>query len=183
MISLTDFAHRHFSETFSGTKVLWISPEAFESDVKELAVDLSPGYAPFCMHAFVPNVWCVKPGVARITPENQHLLQSEYVARREEELPVLVRHFPSGSVQTEEAVFLDLILYSADQLAKEGIEIDGDWGIVSINACMDAEEAPMGPTTMLRNALGIEQGGSGVALDREAYLASVEYWSQWATVK
>ena len=34
----------------------------------------------------------------------------------------------------------------------------------------------MTPITMLRNALGVEEGGSGVPLDREAYLRSVAFW-------
>jgi hypothetical protein len=34
----------------------------------------------------------------------------------------------------------------------------------------------MAPITMMRNALGVAEGGSGVALDRDAYLRSVEFW-------
>jgi hypothetical protein len=34
----------------------------------------------------------------------------------------------------------------------------------------------MAPITMMRNALGLEEGGSGVPLDRESYLGSVAYW-------
>jgi hypothetical protein len=41
-------------------------------------------------------------------------------------------------------------------------------------------ETPMAPITMMRNALGVEEGGSGVALDRGAYLRSVEFWSTHA---
>jgi Protein of unknown function (DUF3228) len=37
-------------------------------------------------------------------------------------------------------------------------------------------ETPMQPITMMRNALGKEEGGSGVPLDREKYIASVNYW-------
>jgi hypothetical protein len=43
-------------------------------------------------------------------------------------------------------------------------------------------ETPMQPITMLRNALGREEGGSGVALDRRAYEASVAYWEAHATL-
>jgi hypothetical protein len=38
----------------------------------------------------------------------------------------------------------------------------------------------MAPITMLRNALGVEEGGSGVPLDRAAYLESVEFWNTHA---
>jgi len=41
----------------------------------------------------------------------------------------------------------------------------------------------MKPETMLRNALGVEEGGSGVVLNKEAYLKSVDFWSNNATVK
>ena len=34
--------------------------------------------------------------------------------------------------------------------------------------------------SMLRNALGVEEGGSGVPLDRTAYLESVEFWNHHA---
>lgn len=35
---------------------------------------------------------------------------------------------------------------------------------------------------MMRNALGKEEGGSGVPLQREDYLAAVRYWKDHATV-
>ena len=38
-------------------------------------------------------------------------------------------------------------------------------------------------TQMMRNALGAEEGGSGVALSREAYQASVDFWSIHAPLK
>lgn len=44
-------------------------------------------------------------------------------------------------------------------------------------------ETPMSPITVLRNALGKEEGGSGVPLSREKYLQSVEYWKSHANVK
>jgi hypothetical protein len=39
----------------------------------------------------------------------------------------------------------------------------------------------MAPITMLCDALGIAEGGSGVRLDREAYCRSVAFWDQHAT--
>ena len=41
----------------------------------------------------------------------------------------------------------------------------------------------MSPITMMRNALGIEEGGSGVPLDREKYAESVEFWTNNAMIK
>ena len=40
----------------------------------------------------------------------------------------------------------------------------------------------MDPITMMRNALGPEEGGSGVKLDREKYKQSVDFWSRNAIV-
>ena len=38
------------------------------------------------------------------------------------------------------------------------------------------------PITVLRNALGKAEGGSGVPLDREKYMESVEYWKKHAVI-
>jgi hypothetical protein len=43
-------------------------------------------------------------------------------------------------------------------------------------------ETPMQPITMMRNALGREEGGSGVALSRQAYEAAVDYWQGHAAI-
>ena len=74
------------------------------------------------------------------------------------------------------ANFLNPILYSREQLAKEGSPIDADWGVVGCMYTMDPAETPMAPITMLRNALGVQEGGSGVPIDRDAYRASVAFW-------
>jgi hypothetical protein len=93
------------------------------------------------------------------------------------------------------AKYLDCILYSREQIIKENIamgkavvagadqeEETAPWGIVSIKAQDVNYELPMTPITILRNALGKEQGGSGVELNREAYMMSVNYWKDHATV-
>lgn len=81
---------------------------------------------------------------------------------------------------------LDIILYSREQVAKEhealpaedksGDLPDAPWGIISIKAQDEDCETPMQPITMMRNALGKDEGGSGVTLDKEKYRASVDYW-------
>ena len=40
----------------------------------------------------------------------------------------------------------------------------------------------MTPITMMRNALGKEEGGSGVPLDKAKYMESVAYWQNHAIV-
>jgi hypothetical protein len=190
-ISMTDFVenNRHFGNpNFSGTKISGSSKE-FLTRLDKIISQLNPapvlvdGYAPFCKHLFVENFTGCLAGVVPITSNNRDLLKTEYNARREEELPVLSRFFLAKNVTAPQATFLDIILYSAEHLKTEGIVVKGDWGIVSINAEMAPEESPMPPITMLRNALGKDEGGSGVTLDREAYLKSVEYWKAFATVQ
>lgn len=44
-------------------------------------------------------------------------------------------------------------------------------------------ELPMQPITMMRNALGKDQGGSGVSLDREKYMESVKFWKENVSIK
>jgi hypothetical protein len=104
------------------------------------------------------------------------LLRSKYEARSSNELAVLVRWFEGVEVPVAE--YLIPILYSRDQLAKEGSPINGDWGIVGCLYTSEPEEIPMAPITMMRNALGVEEGGSGVALCRDAYARSVEFWER-----
>ena len=81
---------------------------------------------------------------------------------------------------------LDCILYSREQITKELQDMPGKgdaskipdvpWGIISIKAQEEDYETPMQPITMMRNALGREEGGSGVSLDKKKYDESVEYW-------
>jgi hypothetical protein len=136
----------------------------------------------------------VSQGVHRttiaITAENEGLLRSGYEARSSKELPVLNRWFSKEAIgETGEAAFLDVILYSREQIRKENAAMgsesgsDAPWGIVSIKPQDVAHELPMQPITVMRNALGAEHGGSGVPLDAAAYQASVDFWSKNAPVK
>ena len=67
--------------------------------------------APFCKHVFIPNFAGVKCGYERITPENKHLIQSGYEARKENELAVLIQWFDREAIPVPDATFLDIILY------------------------------------------------------------------------
>jgi hypothetical protein len=110
-----------------------------------------------------------------VTDANRHLLRSGYEARNERELAVLVRWFEG--VEPPVANYLVPILYSCEQLAKEGTAIDADWGVVGCLYTSEPAEIPMAPITMMRNALGVAEGGSGVPLDPAAYRRSVGFWS------
>ena len=142
------------------------------NEVEPLAV--LDGYAPFCKLHVHRNWTSTRCLTVPITDDNRHLLRSDYEARTKDELPVLVRWFEG--LEPPVAEYLIPILYSREQLAKEGTAIEADWGIVGCMYTMAPEETPMAPITMMRNALGVEEGGSGVPLDREVYLRSVEFW-------
>ncbi len=136
------------------------------------------GYAPFCKLHVYRNWTSTRCLTVPITAGNRHLLCSEYEARNSSELPVLVRWFES--VEPPVAGFLIPILYSREQLANEGAPVDADWGVVGCMYTSEPQETPMAPITMMRNALGVREGGSGVAIDQAAYRHSVEYWSTHA---
>ena len=59
----------------------------------------------------------------------------------------------------------------------------GDWGIVSIQGTNEMGPDPIPPITMMRNALGVEQGGSGVDIDVEEYKKSVKFWNNNLIIK
>lgn len=198
-LALDAFAFRQFDDPqYTGSKIpadkqafidavnLWVQ----QQEEPPVLVD---GYAPFCKHIFVPNFTEALLGDLEITAENRHLLKSGYQARNERELPVLGRWFDRAEVNIPKATFLDLILYSREQIREEnkaqGVEGDRlapddswEWGIISIKCQSVDFETPMQPITMLRNALGKEEGGSGVPLDRSKYLESVAYWEHHATI-
>lgn len=136
------------------------------------------GYAPFCkLHVY--RNWTPTPcGYMEINADNAHRLRSGYEARVAGELPVLNRWFEGAQPPTAE--WLIAILYTRAQLVAEGENIEADWGVVGCLATMEPVETPMAPITMMRNALGIAEGGSGVALDPDSYRAAVDFWSRHA---
>lgn len=176
-IELTDFARRRlFPGDGRRTAIQDITPAQFTERLNaEAPVAVLPGYAPFCRLHVHRNWTSTKCSVIAITDDNRHQLRSAYEARSREELPVLVRWFEG--LEPPVANYLVPILYSREQMAKEGTPITADWGIVGCLYTMAPEEIPMVPITMMRNALGVEEGGSGVPLDREAYRRSVAFWS------
>jgi hypothetical protein len=177
-IVLTDFAiGRLFPRQKRGNTIQGCTAEAFERHLNEhLPLKVLDGYADFCKLHVHRNWTSTRCLTIPITPKNRHLLRSGYESRNPSELPVLTRWFEG--VQPPVANYLIPILYSRDQLRKEGEKIAADWGVVGCLYTMDPEEIPMAPITMLRNALGVAEGGSGVPLDRAAYRRSVEFWER-----
>jgi hypothetical protein len=198
MIIVTDFAKRHFDPKFGGTKVN-MDIYKFEELVNHIYniedsvmgdYEFIDGYADFCKLFNIENFCASKVGAMKIDISNYQYLRSGYSSRTKNELPTLSRWFELP-VEAPVAERLMLVLYSREQLFKEaearGEELILDenvtYGIVAILAQDSRYEEPMKPTTMLRNALGKEEGGSGVPLNREEYLRSVEFWKNHATVK
>ena len=130
----------------------------------------------------------------KVNEETEKLIKSKYDARQKNELPVLIRYIPIDSIDKSkipDAKFLDLILYSKEQIVKESIAMkmeeshieylkntDFDYGIISIKPINMDKELPFTPITMMRNALGVSEGGSGIEIDRKKYMDGVEFWSK-----
>ncbi len=100
------------------------------------------------------------------------------------------RWFDKSNVAAPDATFLDVILYSREQITAENLAMneapsdsDAPWGIICVKGQLCDYELPMQPITMMRNALGREEGGSGVPLDREKYSESVAFWSKYCSIK
>ena len=191
---LDEFAMRQWDDPkYGGTQIKGFDKAEFVRRVHEAHADgagLVDGYAPFCKHVFVPNfIPGTKVGSIPITPENEKHLRSGYSARSDAELAVLTRWFPADKVELPEAAFLDVILYSREQIRIENAAMgedsgsDAPWGIVSVKAQDVDSELPMQPITMMRNALGADEGGSGVALDAAKYRESVAYWAGHAPIQ
>jgi hypothetical protein len=179
-IVLTPFARaRLFPRDHRPSAIQDCSAEAFERRLNdELPLKVLDGYAPFCKLHVHSNWTRTRCTATPITEANRHLLRSAYEARSRDELPVLVRWFEG--IDPPVANYLLPILYSREQLAKEGSPIDADWGVVGCLYTAEPEEIPMVPITMLRNALGVAEGGSGVPLDRDAYRRAVAFWESHA---
>ncbi len=179
-IILTDFARtRLFPRTTRRNTIQDITPEQFERHLNAVSpLRVLDGYAPFCKLHVHRNWTSTRCLAVPITEHNRHLLRSGYEARSSDELPVLVRWFEG--VEPPVAEYLIVILYSREQLLKEGTPITADWGVVGCMYTAEPEEMPMAPITMMRNALGVAEGGSGVAVDRAAYQRSVAFWDSHA---
>lgn len=175
-IVLTEFARpRLFPREPRRNTIQNIDAAAFERHLNDHPpLRVLDGYAPFCKLHVHRNWTSTRCLAVPITEANRHLLRSDYEALNDAELPVLVRWFEG--LEPPVANYLIPILYSRAQLAKEGSPIEADWGVVGCMYTMDPEETPMAPITMLRNALGVEEGGSGVPIDRTAYARAVAFW-------
>jgi len=193
MFVVDKFCLKQFNNpNYTGTQIIY-DVQKFEDKINEAypaGVSLVDGYAPFCKHLFIPNFANVYCGYTEISDSNKHLIKSGYEARKENELPVLIQWIDRNDVDAPVATFLDVILYSREQITEENkamgetpIESEVPWGIISVKGQLSNFELPMQPITIMRNALGKEEGGSGVPLDREKYLESIRFWEKHVALK
>lgn len=190
---IDNFGARHFDKDFGGTKILDYSVEEFEiylmSNQNIQKMKLIDSNMDFCKYLIIPNFTSAKPGSMEITMDNYQYLRSGYSSRREGELSVLSRWF-EFPIEVPKAKYLQIVLYSKEQIVKEaksrGDEVSNDltdWNIIAILGQDSGVIEPMLPITMMRNALGTEEGGNGAPLDKKEYGKSVDFWSKMATVK
>jgi len=188
IITLADCANKHWNPAKGGTQITSHGPMEFMKEVNfqlRAGATLVDGYAPFCKHLFLRNWTDALQGVGSIAG-NEHALRSDYEARADDEMEVLVRWLDKALVEQPRAAWLDIVLYSTEQMREENAAVanpEADWAVVTILGTPTPEETPMPPITAWRNALGIEEGGSGVPVNREAYDKSVRYWKVWAIIK
>jgi hypothetical protein len=184
-IQMCDFAKRQYRKDFGGTKV---TPEIVEKliEMSESPVAEFSGYADFCKIVALSNrskdgTYLFESLKCLTVNKKEALkfgatLHTDYESRTTEELPILVE-WVTG-LETPTAEFIHLILYSKEQMNKEEDPVEADWAIVSIGTASTVEVEPMRPITAMRNALGVEEGGSGVSIDREEYSRSSKFWSE-----
>lgn len=72
-------------------------------------------------HLFIPNFAGVKCGYALKKEENKPLIESCYEARKENELAVLIEYISREKLDPPDATYLDIILYSREQIILENI--------------------------------------------------------------
>ena len=203
-IEYDPFVTRQFSNSFSGTKiplnikddVLMNANGAFDYLNKYSTEDylLLDSEWDFCKYLVIPNYFDIKCAVREITLDVYPYIRTDYSQRTPDELAVLTRfvQLPPG-FKLPSANHIVFVLYSKEQLEKEfkpkeeGQEFYFDdnveWGIVSINGTVLPYPDPLVPITIMRNALGINEGGNGEKLNREVYNESVEFWSKHILIK
>jgi len=209
-IAMTNFALRHFPKESdsksAGTKITDITSKEFVENLNRSfnsngdaiegqhpVICVENGYADFCKIAVSNNFTNARTGTLPIDLANYRYLRSGYSSRREGELEVLTRWFDLP-VAPPKAKYLRVVLYSKDQLEKEHVEqeeglfqdafdVNASWGVVAVLGQLEITEEPMSPMTMMRNSLGMKEGGSGKEIDREAYKKAVEFWDTHALVK
>ena len=184
-IEMTEFAKRQYADDYAGPVMTPKIVDEIIDLVESEGIDY-PGYADFNKVVAVKNKQ--DDGSYRYSAfksltvnrewaiANGGIIKTAYEARRPEELPVLVEWVEG--LETPTADWMHVILYNKEQLIKEGDDITADWGLVAVATGNEPEIEPMRPATITRNALGVEEGGSGVPIDHDFYRKSAKFWSE-----
>ncbi|CAG9484109.1 conserved protein, unknown function [Plasmodium vivax] len=193
-VDLDEFCYKQFDSTKKSCSFIPYDKNEFLDKVNELIrqkkIKVVPGYAGFCKHIFVENFTEATVETIEINNKNRDLIKTDYISRRDNELPVLIRWISKKDVKDIiKAKYLDLILYSREQIEKENKETKTVpnrksnclYSIICIKPQNVDYELPMTPITMLRNTL-ISEGGSGINLNRDKYLESVKYWRHHVSI-
>ena len=149
----------------------------------------------FCKYLIIKNdIPEIKSSVIPIDLSIYPFIRTGYNARIPEELPVLSRwvELPYG-FSLPKAQYIVCVLYSREQLESEYNKKEQNepfylpkeiqYGIVSIMGTLLPEADPLVPITIMRNSLGMEEGGNGVKLDKELYMKSTDFWNTHILVK
>lgn len=110
-----------------------------------------------------------------------------YEARREGEKPYK-KSVTYGKKQPAE--YVDIVLYRKDVLEEDETDREhltgADWEIVSVNARMTEEPAPIPPQTMARNQLANTEdgkGGSKADYTGDEFAKSIMFWNSHTLVR
>lgn len=191
-VGISKFLLRQADPDFDKTRI----PQEYFEGIRGIVlsellddVNVQDGYAPFCKVVPIKNLWDVKTSYVSVDDLDNGLIEgtllpADYVSRREGEpampsTPTLVtkQELPSAN-------YLHCILYTREHLEEEGEEVTGaDLDLICVNAEMGMIGAPMTPSTLLRNALGPDFGGSGHVPSVEEYNKSVAFWQSHMFVK
>ena len=171
-----------------------------KEDAKEKPAILLDSDWDFCKYLVFANPATeIKSQVAKIDLTIYPYIRSGYSSRTPEELPILSRwaELPPGFSQPA-AKYVVCVLYTREQLLAEHdkkilpegeerqpfyLPEDVKYGIVAIMGTITPEADPMIPVTMMRNSLGMEEGGNGAKLNKDAYKKSVQFWETHIMIK
>lgn len=195
-IEFDPFIDRQFKSDFSGTKLHKIDRNDLLDiiNIKYSDSKLIDSDNDFCKYLIFKNHYNeIKCATMPITLDMYPFIRSDYFARTPEELPVLTRfvQLPPNMPQPI-ANYIVCILYSKEQLEKEHnakstlpfyFDDTVEYGCIAIMGTHCNYPDPYVPITMMRNALGVEEGGNGVKLDKIEYLKSVEFWQNNILIK
>ena len=110
--------------------------------VKDFDTGLIDGDEPYCKHIIMENFVDCYASYAEIKPENVEFIKTDFVTRGEEDKPVVTRWLDRAEVPRTKAKYLDIKLYSKEQIQAECKEegeadlndhIDYDYAIMDVN--------------------------------------------------